>query len=141
MQVHRPRQHHLLQLAPLADQVGDGVALADAHHVLLDDRPLVELRRHVVGGGADDLDAPLLGLVIGPGAGEGGEERVVDVDDPVCVSAHELFAQDLHVPRQDDKVDLLLLQHCDDALLLRNLALGRDGEAVKRHAELLDDSV
>ena len=34
-------------------------------HVLLDDRPLVEVARHVVRRRADELDAAVVGLVVG----------------------------------------------------------------------------
>jgi hypothetical protein len=53
----------------------------DADHVLLDDRALVELAGDVVAGGADQLDAAGVGLVVGLGADEAGQEAVVDVDD------------------------------------------------------------
>jgi hypothetical protein len=39
-----------------------------ARRFLLDDRAFVEIGRDVVRGGADDLDAALMGLVIGLGA-------------------------------------------------------------------------
>ena len=39
--------------------------MAYAGHVLLDDRALVELRRDVVRGGADQLHTAIVGLVIG----------------------------------------------------------------------------
>lgn len=42
----------------------------------------VEIRGQVVGGGADELDAPVVGLVIRLGALETGQERMVNVDGP-----------------------------------------------------------
>src|SRR6478735_994117 len=50
--------------------------------LLLDDRPLVELRGDVVGSGPDHLDPARVRLVVGPGPLESGQERVVDVDGP-----------------------------------------------------------
>ena len=58
----------------------DRVAVPDALHVLLDDRALVELLGDVVGGRADQLDAALVRVAVGLGAGERRQERVVDVD-------------------------------------------------------------
>ncbi len=66
---------------PTRRELLGGVPVVDAPGVLLDDGALVQLGRHVVAGGADQLHAPLEGLVVGPGPGEGGQERVVDVDD------------------------------------------------------------
>ena len=56
--------------------------VVDPHDVLLDDRPLVEVRGHVVRGRPDELDAPRERLVVGLGALERRQERVVDVDHP-----------------------------------------------------------
>jgi hypothetical protein len=50
--------------------------------VLFDDRALVEVGRHVVRGGADQLDAARMRLEVGPRALEAGQEAVVDVDRP-----------------------------------------------------------
>ena len=48
VRAHRARQHHALQVLPLADHVGHRVAVRDARHVLLDNRPRIQLRRRVV---------------------------------------------------------------------------------------------
>src|SRR6185312_5205806 len=77
---HGARQHAALDVAALADQRRRGVAMADALDVLFDDRPLVQIGGHEVGGGADQLHAAGVRLVIGPGALEPGQERVVDID-------------------------------------------------------------
>ena len=66
---------------PLRDEIFRRVAVADALDVLLDDRAFVEIGGDVMRGGADQLDAALIGLVVGLGALEGRQERVVDVDD------------------------------------------------------------
>ena len=42
--------------------------------------PLVELAGDVVAGRADQLDAALVRLMVGFGADEAGQERVVDVE-------------------------------------------------------------
>ena len=65
---------------PMRDEVGARVAVADARDVLLDDRPVVELGRHVVRGRADHLDAALERAVVRARARERRQERVVDVD-------------------------------------------------------------
>ena len=67
-------QNHLFQIPTLAHQILDRIGVADPDDVLGNDRPGVEIRSHIVAGGADDFDPPLKGGVIGFGAGEGGEE-------------------------------------------------------------------
>ena len=47
-----------------------GIGMVDANHVLLDDRPFIEVRRHEVASGTDQLDATTMGLVIRFGTGE-----------------------------------------------------------------------
>ena len=72
MQPNRARQHLPLKLAALLRQVGYLVAVAHPTDVLIDDRPLIQIARHVMGGGTDDLDAPGLRLMIRPCAHERG---------------------------------------------------------------------
>src|SRR4051794_38440411 len=76
----RTRQHAALDVAALADEILRRVAMADALDVLVDDRTLVEVARDVMGGGADQLHAALMSLVIGLCTLETRQERVVDID-------------------------------------------------------------
>lgn len=39
--MHRPCQDHFPEVAAFADEIVDSIAVADAHHALIDDRPLV----------------------------------------------------------------------------------------------------
>ena len=54
--------------------------MVHAGDVLFDDRTFVEVARHVVRGGADDLDPARVRLVVRFGALEARQEAVVDVD-------------------------------------------------------------
>ena len=92
--------------------------MRDAHHVLLDDRAVVQHLGHVVRGRADQLHAPLESTLVGLGAMEGGQEGVMDVDHPVFPLPDELRRQHLHVARQDDEVDVVR-GHQSHLLLLR----------------------
>src|SRR5262249_27227940 len=65
-------QHGALEVAALAQQVRDRIAVRRARDVLLDDRAFVEVGGGVVRGGADQLDAALLRLVVRLAALEGG---------------------------------------------------------------------
>lgn len=79
------------EVGALADQVLDGVAVVDAAGGLFDDRPGVEFIGDVVAGGADEFDAALVRVMVRLGTGKGGEEAVVDVDDPVREAVHEAW--------------------------------------------------
>jgi O-acetylserine/cysteine efflux transporter len=128
-----------------ADRAGQGEALgvpADGHQLrravrvidpgdlLLDDRPLVQVGRDVVRGGADQLDAPRVRLVIGPRALEAGQEGVVDVDDPPGQLPAERVGQHLHVAGQDDKVGPVVLDQGENLVLLRGPGLRPDRQMV-----------
>src|ERR1700693_4385918 len=69
-----------LNVTTFADEIVWGVAMGDPFHVLLNDGPFVEIRRHKMRGGADQLHAALVGLMIRPGALESWQEGMVDVD-------------------------------------------------------------
>ena len=86
MPAQAPGQHGTFDVPPDSAQLLGAVPVVDPAGVLLDDRALIEVGRDVVTGGADQLDAPGKGLVVRAGAGEGGEEAVVDVDDAPAVA-------------------------------------------------------
>src|ERR1700686_5449040 len=71
----RARQHPALDVAALAHEIVGRIAMADALDVLVDDRALVEVAGDVMRGGADQLDAALMRLVIGARALESRQER------------------------------------------------------------------
>ncbi len=68
------------RLADLLELLLSGV-VGDVERALGDDRSLVQIGRHVVGGDARDADALLVRLSVGGRAGERREQRRVDVDD------------------------------------------------------------
>ena len=122
-----------------ADEVFHRLAMGDANDVLFDDRAFVEIGSDVVAGGSDDFHTAPVGGMIRPGTGEGGEETVMDVDDPISVGGGEGIAEDLHVAGQDDGVDLVL---CEQSHLLRflvGLVGGGDGQVMERNAHAFDD--
>src|SRR6185503_21027014 len=67
---------------------------------------------------SNELHTAATCLVIRLRAGEGREERVMDVDDAVAEPGDERRAQDLHVAREDDEIDLVLLEARLDLSLL-----------------------
>ena len=74
MQADGAREHDLFQIAALADQVIDGVAMGDADYILLDDGAVVENFSDVMAGCTDQLYATLEGLMIWARANEGRQE-------------------------------------------------------------------
>ena len=94
---------------PLRDEIFGRIAMADALDVLVDDRALVEVARDIMRGGADQLDAALVRLVVGPRALEARQERVVDVDAAPGQLCRHLVRQDLHVARQHHEIGLAVL--------------------------------
>ena len=69
----------------------------DALDFLLDDRTLIQIRRHIVRRGADQLHAARERLVIGLRALEARQEGMVNVDGAPFEIAARLGSQNLHV--------------------------------------------
>src|SRR3546814_10080709 len=74
------RQHRCLDIAADRDHFVGGGAMADAAHILFDDRPFIEIGRHEMRRRPDDLHSARMRLMIGFGALEAGQEAVMDVD-------------------------------------------------------------
>ncbi len=108
MPAHGVSQDAPLQVAAEVLQVLHHVAVGDPADVLLDDRPGIQLRGHVVRGRAHDLDAAIVGLPVRVRPDEGRQEGMVDVDHRVREARHEARREDLHVPREHDEVGLSL---------------------------------
>src|SRR6266853_1934987 len=77
---HRRRQRAPFGVTAGRDQHVGRVAVIDALDDLLDDRTLIEIGSHVMGGGTDHLDAAVIGLVVRFGTLEPRQERVMYVD-------------------------------------------------------------
>jgi hypothetical protein len=82
---HRARQCHAFNVAPDRRQLIRRHAVIHALHFLLDDRPFVEVRRHVMCSRANQLNATIERLVIRLGAFEARQERVVNIDGSVAI--------------------------------------------------------
>jgi len=95
--------------------------VVNALHFLLDDRTFVEIGRHIMRRRAYQLHAAVERLVIRLGALEAGQERVVDIDRPPGQLLTQARRQDLHIARQHDQIDLVLVDHFEDARFLGRL--------------------
>ena len=107
-----------LDIATLAHEFLGGVAVVAVNNILCDNRAFVQVLGHIMRGGADQLDAPLKGALIGIGPHEGRQETVVDVDDALRIGPHNKRFQNLHVTRQDEEIDRLANQIEHAALVL-----------------------
>jgi len=114
-----PGQGEALGVTADGHQFGRAVRVVDPGHLLLDDRPLVQVSGDVVRGGADQLDPARVRLVIRPRALEAGQEGVVDVDDPPGQLPAERVGQHLHIAGQHDEVGPVVPDQGEDLVLLR----------------------
>ncbi len=108
--------------------------------LLLDDRAFVEIGGDVMRRGADDLHAPLVGLMIGLGALEARQEGVMNVDDAAEEGRREAIGENLHVAGQDHEFGAGLVDEFDDLLLLLGLVVPGDGPQMERQSGLFGRS-
>src|SRR4029077_12710169 len=74
MQADGAGEDNFFQIATLANEILDLIAVGDADNVLLNDGAVVEHFGDVVAGGADQLYTAFERLMIGAGAHERGQE-------------------------------------------------------------------
>ena len=99
------------------------IAMGDAGHVLLDNGAVIQNRRHIMTCRSDELDSAGMGGVVGARAGEGGEKRVVHVDDGGWVAGYKIRGEDLHVTGQHDELNVVTGEEVE----LNGLGLGAPG--------------
>ena len=92
-----------------------------------------------MGGSTDDLDASLIGLVVGLGPGEGREGGVVDVNDGTAASRKEITGEHLHVAGKDDEIRLIVGENGELLSLGIGLGLARDRNVMEGHAVALGE--
>ena len=80
--LHGRRQHIALDRAARMRQLLRAHRMVHPYHVLLNNRPLVQITRHKVRRGPHNLHSAVVRLVVWLGALERRQEGVVDVDDP-----------------------------------------------------------
>ena len=144
-------QHAAFDVAALADEVVGAVGVADPLDILMDDRPFIEVGGYIMRRRADHLDAARMGLVVGLGALEAGQEAVMDVDAAARQIGGKIVRQDLHVAGEDDQFRAGFLDHCLDLRFLARLRILGDGQVVigniadhrrveRRHRMVRDDA-
>ncbi len=126
-------KHDFLEVAAFADKVFDGIAVGDAHDILLDDGAVVEDFGDVVAGGADELDAALEGLVVRARANEGRQKRMMDVDDALRIAADEIVGKNLHVTGEHQEISLAVFDQRMDLFFGLSLIFFGDGNDTVRN--------
>lgn len=101
---HGAGEDHFFEVASFLEKVIEGIAMGDADNILLNNRAIIEYFGHIVAGGADELYPARERLMVGFGAYEGRQERVMDIDNSVLVLLHKFAAQDLHEARQHEEI-------------------------------------
>lgn len=139
VRAHRSGEDELLDVAPLPHEVRSVVSVADPDHVLRDNRPVVEHRRDVMAGGANDLHPARVRLMVRLRARERRQERVVDVDDPALPLVDKLRRENLHVTGEHDEIDVMLGEQFTLFRLRLGLVVSLDRHVHKRQIESLGD--
>ena len=78
--------------------------MANAMDILFDDGACVEFLGHIVAGSANQLNPPLVGLVVGLSPGKRGQKAVVNIDHSPRIARAQLRGQYLHIARQHHAV-------------------------------------
>src|SRR5208283_3413500 len=125
------REHHLFQVAALLDEITQRIAVRDPGYTLLDDRAIIQYFRDVVSGGANQFYAALVSLVMRLCAHEGGQERVVNVDDGLRELHDEVGGKHLHVAGKDHDVDVVSMQQFQLLCFGLRLVLFGDGNVME----------
>src|SRR6185437_3740351 len=100
----------------LQDAFGEGVGVVRFEYrdgFLENDDAVVEFLVDEMDGASGDLDAVEPGLLLSVEAGEGGQQRGMDVEDALRKGADEFRREQAHVSGENDEIDLMLAQ-CGD---------------------------
>lgn len=139
MSLHRLGQNPALDVFSHVPQTVGAEFVVHPHDILVDDRPLVEILACIVGCRPDHLYSAFICLPIRIRALEGRKESMMDVDDFCVPLAGEIRTEDLHIPGQDNQVDVKALKQCHYLGLLLGLRFGSDRQIVERNSELVGD--
>ena len=93
----------------LGERVGV-VGVEDRDGALQDDGAVVEVFVDEVDGATRDFDAVVEGLLLSVEAGEGGQQRRVDIEDAVGEGGNELGREQAHIAGEDDEVDAVVAE-------------------------------
>ena len=116
-EAHGERQAAMLLAQHPSREVLHRVVRQDRHRCLDDDRPAVDLGSHEVNRAAGDAHAGLDGPRMGVEPLERGQQRGVDVDQPIAPAAHKFRREDAHEAGEADQLDTARFQRFAQRLL------------------------
>jgi len=91
-----------------------GVVVCDGNDGLEDDGASVEIFVDEMDGAAGEFDAIFESLALGLEAGEGREQRRVNVEDAVGEGGDEIGGEKAHVAGEADEIDFVFVEDGDD---------------------------
>src|SRR5690625_7098045 len=95
MPTHRTIEHHRFNIAPDFRHLIGCMNVGHALHRLLDNGAFIQLSRHVVGRGADQLYASLVRLMVRFRTLEAGQARVMNIDRSAIYLRSEEYTSEL----------------------------------------------
>src|SRR5690348_11771613 len=133
-------ENHRLELAADDGDVFGRLGVVDARDLLLDDRSFIQIGRHVMRRGADQLHSPGVRLVVGLGALEAGQEGMMNVDGTAFEVPARLGGEHLHVAGEHQDLGFDPLEELHEPQLLLLLAAVDDREVVIGYAMPLGEA-
>ena len=106
MQLDCPCKSDTFNIAANTLELLEIVPVRNGLDALRNDGAVVEALSHIVGCCPNDLHASLEGAAIRVRADEGGQERMVDVDDRDGDLVQKLAGEDLHVSGENEHIDM-----------------------------------
>ena len=101
-------KYKLFQIATFFDKVLGTMAMTYPDDVLLDDWTFIKILGYIVSGGAYQLHATLICLMVGFGPGKGREEGMMDIDYRTAHLLKKVLTENLHVACEYNQFDSLL---------------------------------
>lgn len=120
-----------LHIAASMGQLLGAHAVVDPNNILFDDRAFIQVTGDEVGSGTNDFHTSVVGLVVGLGTLERGQEAVVDVDNATGHGCTQGWGQHLHIPSQHNQINIVLAHQFQNLGLLLRLGIRGDGEVVE----------
>ena len=101
------------------------VGVEHRNSLLHDDRAVVEFLVHKMHGAAGNFHSVSEGLLLRFESGKRGQQRRMDVENPLRKLLHEPRREQAHVSREADQIHIVLLERGDDfaVVFLSRLAL------------------
>ena len=90
-------------------------------------------------GGTDDLHTTVVRLPVWVGADEGGEERMVNVDDARAIRVDDQRGKYLHVASENDQLDRMVAQSVENRAFLLRARVGSDRKVDVRNSHVLHE--